>query len=194
MGERCVDAACVAPSPPTSTSAGPFACSVVSCPPLQPLCCTAAAATAAGNESQGYASRNEMVSQASSVRGEVRATFSFDAPGQQGWLTFDLDSELELERLELTASHLGPADRFLTVNTTLSSDSGCAFGLELQPRPSPTGEGPFVQGNEVSFNNNNDDFCYGGAVPGHASQIAVAIFALHPGDATLIISNITLRD
>ena len=68
------------------------------------------------------------------------------------------------------------------------------FGLELEPRPSPTGKGPFVQGNEVSFNNNNDDFCYGGAVPGHASQIAVAIFALHPGVATLSISNITLRD
>jgi hypothetical protein len=193
-GEQCVDAACVAPSPPTSMSAGMFACSVVSCPPSRPSCCTAAAATAAGNESQGYASRNEMVSQASSVRGEVRATFSFDAPGQQGWLTFELGSELELDRLELTGYHIGAADRFLTVNTNLSSDSGCAFGFELQPRPPPTGKGPFVQGNEVSFNSNNDDFCYGGAVPGHASQIAVAIFALHPGVATLSITNITLRD
>jgi hypothetical protein len=189
-GEQCVDAGCVAPSPAPSMSAGMLACSVVSCPPSQPSCCTAAAATAAGNESQGYASRNEMVWRASSsLEGGVSASFSFDAPGQQGWLTFELDSELELDRLEFIGQHFG-ADPFLTVNTNLSSDSGCAFGFDLEPRPPPTG----ARGANISFDNDDDEFCYGGARPGQARQLAFAIFSMHPGVATLFISNITLHE
>jgi hypothetical protein len=174
-------------------SAGMFACNVVSCPPSEPRCCLAATATATGNESQGYASRNQMVSDASSIR-DVRATFSFDAAGQQGWLSFDLGSELDLDRLEFTGFHDGAADRFLTVNTNLDSDSGCAFGFDLEPRPSAPGVPSVLGDASVSFNNDNDDFCYGGARPGRARQVAFAIFSLRPGEATLSISNITLHE
>jgi hypothetical protein len=190
-GQQCVDAACVEPSPPASMDAGRSACSVVICPQSRPRCCTAAAASANDNGSQGYASRNQMVMSASSVPGEVQATFFFDAPDQQGWLTFELDSELELERLDFTGYHSGAADRFLTVNTNSSSDDGCSFGFELDPRPAPPGQGPWY-GNDVAFNNGL--FCYGSGSPGHASQLAFAIFAMRPGEATLRISNITLRD
>jgi hypothetical protein len=190
-GEQCIDSACVAPSPAPAMSAGMSACNVVSCPASEPRCCLAATATATGNESQGYASRNQMVSDASSLR-DVRALFSFDAAGQQGWLSFDLGSELDLDRLEVTGFHGGAADRFLTVNTNLDSDSGCAFGFDLEPRPSPPGA-PFVLGDAIiSFN--NDDFCYGGARPGRARQVAFAIFSLRAGEATLSISNITLHE
>jgi len=190
-GEQCVDTACVAPSPPSGTSAGMFACSVVTCSPAQPNYCLAVTATATGNESQGYASRNQMVSRAGYFR-DLSATFAFDAAGQQGWLTFDLGSELDLDRIEFTGFHVG-ADPFLTVNTNLDSDSGCAFGFDLDPQPSPPG-GPPVLGNDISFDNDNDDFCYGGARPGHANQVAFAIFSTHPGEAMLMISNITLHE
>lgn len=152
----------------------------------------AAAASATGNESEGYASRNQMVVSASSDRNSVRATFSFDAADQQGWLIFQFGSELDLARLDVTGVHFGVADRFLTVNTNRSSEDGCSFGFELEPRPSPTGQGPGVLGNDVVFN--SDNFCYGNGRPGRASELAFAIFAMHPGEATLVISNVTLRE
>jgi hypothetical protein len=191
-GQRCVEAACVEPSPATGMSAGPLACSVLRCPPSEPSCCMAAAASATGNESEGYASRNQMVVSATSDRDSVRATFSFDAADQQGWLTFRFDSELHLARLDVVGAQFGVADRFLTVNTNRSSEDGCSFGFELEPRPSETGEGPAVLGNDIAFNSN--DFCYGNGRPGRASELAFAIFALRPGEATLVISNITLRE
>jgi hypothetical protein len=172
-------------------SAGMSACNVVRCPPSEPGCCVAATATATGNESQGYASRNQMVSGAGSPR-DVRATFSFDAAGQQGWLSFDLGSELDLDRLDFTGFHDGAADRFLTVNTNLDSDSGCAFGFDLEPRPSASGAPSGLGDASISFA--NDNFCYGGASPGRARQVAFAIFSLRAGEATLSISNITLHE
>jgi hypothetical protein len=186
-GQQCIDAGCVEPAPPPGTSAGRFACSVVNCPPSQPFCCVAVEATATGNGSQGYASRNDMVVMASSSPGEVRANFTFDAADQQGWLTFDLGSELDLDRLQITAVHFGSADRFLSVSTNRSDDSGCSFGFELEPRP-----GGF--GNDIFFNNNSGEFCYGDGVPGRARQVAFAIFSTRPADAMLVISNITLRE
>jgi len=191
-GQQCVDAACVAPSPPSSASAGVFACTVIDCPASQPDCCVAAEVTATGNESQGYVIRNEMVQGAHSFPGEVRANFSFDAADQQGWVTFQLGAELDLERIDFTGRVLGEADHFLSVNTNSDADVGCAFGFELELRPPPTGQGPFVFGNDnISVDDN--DFCYGGARPGRARQLAFAIFSLGPGDASLIITNIVLR-
>jgi len=191
-GLQCVDSACVAASPPASTSAGAFACSVVRCPASQPSCCLSVEASATGNESQGYAIRNEMVVSADAIRGEVRAGFIFDAPDQQGWVTFELASELDLDRLDFTGRHDGVADEYLTVNTNRSEESGCAFGFQLEFRPSPTGQGPGAFGNGVSFT--NDAFCYGGARPGRARELAFAIFSIDPGEASLVISNITLRE
>ena len=192
-GQECVENACVAPSAPSSASVGAFACSVVNCPPSQPFCCTAAEASATGNESQRYVVRNQMVDNAFSFPGEVRANFSFDAADQQGWVTFQLGAELDLDRLDFTGRGLGVADRFLSVNTSHDSDSGCAFGFELEFRPPPNGEGPFVLGNDNIFLNDND-FCFGNARPGRARELAFAIFSTQPGDASLIITNITLRE
>lgn len=188
--EQCVAATCVAPSPTPSMSAGMAACSVVTCPPSRLDCCLGAVATATDNESQGYASRNQMVVRANSVEGAVSAAFSFDAADQQGWLTFELDGSLDLDRVEFTGFHMGAADRFLTVNTNVDRDSGCAFGFDLEPRPSPTNVP--VYGDTVEFN--YDNFCYGGARPGQASQLAFAIFAAHPGGATFGVYNITLHE
>jgi hypothetical protein len=122
----------------------------------------------------------------------VRASFSFDAPDQQGWVTFQLDGEHDLSELEFTGRHAGVADRFLSVNTNRLDDGGCAFGFELDPLPRrPGSEPPFPLGNDVSFSSAN--FCYGNGVPGRASELAFAIFSTQPGDASLVISNITLH-
>lgn len=193
-GQECVDGACVAPGPVPSTSAGFFACSVVQCPPSQPSCCASVEASATGNQSQGYASRNEMVVSASAYPGEVRADFMFDAPDQQGWVTFHFQDELDLSRLDFTGRHEGVADRFLAVNTNRSDDTGCAFSFQLEFRPSPSGPGPFVRGNAITFNDN--DFCYGTSRPrpGRARALAFAIFSMRPGEASLVISNLRLRE
>lgn len=191
-GEQCIVSACVAPAPSPSTDVGRSACSVVECPASMPRCCTAAAVTAMGNESQGYASRNHMVSSANALGDEVRAVFSFDAAGQQGWVAFDLRAEIRLDSIDFTGSFQGATDQFLSVNTNRSDDSGCAFGFELEPRSAAPGEGPPLLGDDIFFNDR--DFCYGDAAPGSASQLAFAIFSTEPGEAELIISNITLRD
>ena len=190
-GQQCSDAACVVSiSPRGPNSAGAFACSVVSCPRFERGCCSAALASATGNERQGYASRDQMVDRAYSVRGQVRADFSFDAADQQGWLTFELGAELDLARLEFTGRHLGVADRILSVNTNQGEGAGCAYAFQLSPRPGSAGGGSFAFGDDIAFN--VDDFCYGDAQPGRASAIAFAIFSVEPGDASLIISNIDL--
>ena len=78
------------------------------------------------------------------------------------------------------------------MNTNVTAERGCAFGFQLAPRQPPTGDGPFVFGSTIPFNAN--DFCYGRTRPGRARELAFAIFSTEPGDASLVISNITLRD
>jgi hypothetical protein len=121
----------------------------------------------------------------------VVAKFSFDAADQQGWLTFEFGSELDLDRIDVTGHQSGKADRFLTVTTNRDGDTGCAFGFELdEPRPSPS-EQP-LYGKEVYFNDR--DFCYGNdSHPGRARQLAFAVFAREPGDAWLTISKVMLH-
>lgn len=194
-GQQCIDSLCVVQSSPSTSSAGVFACSVINCPPSQPSCCMTAEASATGNESQDYVVRNEMVERTFSFPGEVRANFSFDASDQQGWVTFQLGAELDLERLDFTGRVSGVADRFLSVNTNRSSDTGCSFGFELELRPPPSGQGPFLLGNDNILINDNG-FCYGNGNPrpGRARELAFAIFSLQPGDASLIITNLTLHE
>jgi len=192
-GQQCIDSACAAPSPPASKSAGVFACSVIQCPEQQPNCCTAAEASATGNENQNYVVRNVMVQRAFSFPGEVRADFSFDASDQQGWITFQFDTELDLEHVDFAGRGIGVADQFLSVNTNRADGNGCAFGFELEFRPPPNGQGPFVRGNDNIFLNDGD-FCYGQGRPGRARELAFAIFSMQPGDASLIITDIRLRE
>jgi len=120
------------------------------------------------------------------------AKFSYPAAAQPGGAPFSGGAELDFERIDFTGRVLGEADHFLSVNTNRDTDVGCAFGFELELRPPPTGQGPFVFGNDnISVDDN--DFCYGGARPGRARQLTFAIFSLRPGDASLIITNIALR-
>jgi hypothetical protein len=164
--------------------AGELACSVVSCPFGTDICCSSVSASATGNDDQAYAPRVQLVDRARSSFGEVRAEFMFDAPNQQGWVTFELGDELDLSRLAFIGRHEGVADRFLAVNTNRLDDGGCAFSFDLDPR------GPFAFGNDVQFN--NDAFCYGNGRPGRASELAFAIFSTRPGPAALVISNLAL--
>lgn len=184
----CAGAACPPPPSAERVSAGEQACSVVSCPPGTELCCMAVSASATGNGRQSYVPRVQLVDSARSRFGEVRAEFEFDAPNQQGWVTFELGAELDLARLAFIGRHDGVADRFLAVNTNRPDDAGgCAFSFDLEPRPSPFGA---VLGNDVPFN--NGAFCYGNGRPGRASELAFAIFSTSPGPATLVISNLAL--
>jgi hypothetical protein len=191
--QACVSSVCVQRISITSRDAGPWACSVLSCPDGAANCCSAAAASATGNIRQAYSSRLQLLESASSRSGEVRAEFTFEAPDQQGWLTFQLDGEHDLSQLEFTGRHDGVADRFLSVNTNrLGEDGGCAFGFDLQAQPQPPGSDPsFLFGSEVFFG--PAGFCYGNGIPGRASELAFAIFSTGPGDASLTISNITLH-
>jgi len=190
--QACQDAVCVQRVSVTSRDAGRDACSVMSCPAGAGACCSAASASATGNQRQEYTPRLQLLDFARSSVGEVRAKFTFDAPDQQGWVTFQLDGEHDLSELQFTGRHEGVADRFLSVNTNRFDSGGCAYGFELDPMPQPPGsDPPFLLGNEVSFSNAN--FCYGNGVPGRASELAFAIFSTQPGDAWLIISNITLQ-
>ncbi len=176
----------------TSRSAGGSACSVMSCPDGASDCCNSAVASATGNRWQQYGSRLHMLEDAGSRDGEVRADFNFDAPDQQGWVTFELDGEHDLSQLEFTGRHEGVADRFLSVNTNRFDTGGCAFAFDLQLQSRPPGSNPpFVFGTDVSFSDGS--FCYGDGIPGRASELAFAIFSTQPGSASLIISNITLR-
>jgi hypothetical protein len=190
--QTCRDAVCVQRISISSRDAGPRACSVLSCPGGDASCCSAAAASATGNQRQEFEPRLSLLTSATSSDGEVRADFSFSAPDQQGWVTFQLDGEHDLSELEFTGRHEGVADRFLSVNTNRLDTGGCAFGFDLQVVPRPPGsEPPFLLWSEVQFS--NADFCYGNGVPGRASELAFAIFSNAPGEASLIISNITLR-
>lgn len=191
-GEGCEAAACeglgcARPPDTEPVPAGELACSVVSCPPGTDICCSAVSASATGNGRQAYAPRVQLVDSARSRFGEVRAEFTFDAPNQQGWVTFELGAELDLARVAFLGRHEGVADRFLAVNTNRLDDGGCAFSFDLEPRP---GFGPFVFGNDVPFN--NGAFCYGNGRPGRASELAFAIFSTSAGEASLVISNLAL--
>jgi hypothetical protein len=184
--QRCQASVCVERIPLPGISAGANACSVISCPDTEPGCCSAATASATGNRHQSYSSQPQMVRNVGSQGGEVRADFRFDAPNQQGWVTFQLGDELDLGKLELTARHTGVADRFLSVNTNQLDSGGCAFAFELQSRTAPEGE----SFGEVELDDN--EFCYDAGQPGRASELAFAIFSDGPGPASLVISNITL--
>jgi hypothetical protein len=190
--QTCQNAVCVQRISTTSRNAGPWACSVLSCPGGADNCCSAAEASATGNQRQEFEPRLQLLRSADSDVGEVRAEFTFSAPDQQGWVTFQLDGEHDLSQLEFTGRHEGVADRFLSVNTNRLGDGGCAFAFDLQFLPQPPGsEPPFLLGSQVSFN--NGEFCYGNGVPGRASELAFAIFSTEPGLASLTISNITLH-
>jgi len=183
----CEGSACVVPRDPAPIPAGELACSVVSCPPGTDICCSSVTASATGNDDQAYDRRVQLVESARSRFGEVRAEFMFDAPNQQGWITFELGAELDLSRLAFIGRHEGVADRFLAVNTNRLDDDeegGCAFSFDLDPR------GPFAFGNDIFFN--DDEFCYGPGRPGRASELAFAIFSTRPGAAALVISNLAL--
>ena len=188
-GQICNNGSCVEGVVPASRSVGELACSVVSCPPGTEICCSAARAAATGNEGQAYAPRPHMVRLVESAFGEVRAEFSFDAPNQQGWLTFELGGELDLARLQFTGRRGGVADRFLSVNTNRADSGGCAFAFDLDFRPGPFGS-PLSFRSDVAFD--DDAFCYGTGRPGRATELAFAIFSTEPGEASLVISNIAL--
>lgn len=180
----CDGLSCVPPREVRPVPAGELACSVVSCPFGTDICCSSVSASATGNDDQAYAPRVQLVDRARSRFGEVRAEFTFDAPNQQGWVTFELGDELDLSRLAFIGRHEGVADRFLAVNTNRLDDGGCAFSFDLDPR------GPFAFGNDVQLD--NDAFCYGNGRPGRASELAFAIFSTRPGSAALVISNLAL--
>lgn len=193
----CSDVACEGPDcsaaapSPSRMPAGELACSVVSCPPGTDICCSSVSASATGNRAQSYASRMQLVDIAVSHFGAVRAEFTFDAPNQQGWVTFELGAELDLGRLAFFGRQEGVADRILSVNTNRVEDGGCAFSFEPEPRGGAFGLPPgAVMGADVFFN--RDDFCYGNGRPGRASELAFAIFSTSAGKASLTISNLTL--
>jgi hypothetical protein len=187
----CQSAACVLRIPVESRSVDSQACSIVSCPESGAACCTAAAASATGNQNQAYSSQLQMLRETRFNAGEVRADFRFDGPNQQGWLTFELGAELDLARLEFTGWRDGVSDRFLSVDTKQLDGGGCAFAFELERRPAPPGSGiPFVFYSDVDLGDGS--FCYDGGLPGRASELAFAIFSTQPGPASFAISNITL--
>jgi hypothetical protein len=187
----CQNGACVERISLTSREAGDLACSVVTCP-RGTSCCSAAIASATSNANDEYVSRLHMLREVIASDGELRAEFSFEKRDQQGWVTFELGEEMDIASLEFTGLHQGVADRYLTVNTNLLDNTGCSYAFELQPRPAPPGSGtPFVFRSRIDLD--DDSFCYGGARPGRAAELAFAIFATQPGPATLTISNITLQ-
>jgi hypothetical protein len=187
----CQSAACVLRIPIESRLVDSQACTIVSCPESDSACCNTAAASATGNQNQAYSSQLQMLRETGFNAGEVHANFRFDAPNQQGWLTFQLGAELNLAKLEFTGWHDGVSDRFLSVNTKQLDGGGCAFAFELAPRATPAGSSiPFVWYSDVDLD--DDSFCYDGGRPGRASALAFAIFSLQPGPASLAISNITL--
>ena len=189
--QECQNGACVERISLSTRDAGALACSVVTCPPGT-SCCSAAIASATSNADDGYVSRLHMLREVNSTEGEVRAQFSFEERDQQGWVTFELGQEMDIASLELTGLHQGVADRYLTLNTKLPNDRGCAYAFELEPRQAPPGSDTrFVLRSEIELD--DDSFCYGGARPGRATELAFAIFATEPGPATLSISNITLE-
>jgi hypothetical protein len=195
VGQVCEAAVCVDRLVVITRPAGPLACSVLSCPSGDGECCSAAAASATGNRRQDYESYLHMVRAADSVDGQVRADFRFDAPNQQGWLTFELAQEMDIRRLQFFGWHEGVADRFLSVNTNQADGGGCAFAFDLEWRPNPNPEsegGPqFVLGRDMQLD--SDAFCYGGGEPGRATELAFAVFSTQPGPASLIISNIRIN-
>ncbi len=189
--EVCEGGACVAASGAgamgsTSAEQG---CSVLRCRPGEGACCEHVAFSATEGDARDFASRVELLTEARTSQGEVRASFSFDAEDQQGWIKFALDGERELSRMEFTGRLEGAADRFLSVSTEQLDGSGCSFGLELEAQPSASGA-PVVLGNGVELN--QDDFCYGGARPGRAAEFGFTIFSTAPGAAALTITSVVL--
>ena len=189
--QQCQGGVCQAPVSLTTRDAGEHACSVISCPDGSNSCCSAAAASATGNLRQEYGPRLQVLQNVTSIDGEVRADFMFDAPNQQGWVTFELDGEHDITQVGFLGRHEGVADRFLSVNTNRLDDGGCAFAFDPQFVPTPDPEPPFTVGSLVRLG--SDEFCYGNGVPGRASELAFAIFSTSPGPAALVISNVTLH-
>lgn len=190
-GQICESAACVLRTPLDSRIADSRACAVVSCPASDPTCCSTAAASATGNQNQAYSPQLQMLRDIDFDAGEVRADFRFDAPDQQGWVTFQLGAELDLSKLEFTGWRDGVSDHVLSLNTRQRDGGGCAFAFDLDPRPAAAGSGmPLERYDEVEFR--DDSFCYDGGNPGRAVELAFAIFSTEPGPASLAISNITL--
>jgi hypothetical protein len=187
----CQSAACVLPIPVERRIVDSRACTIVSCPESGSTCCSATAASATGNQNQAYSPQLQMLQDAGFNSGEVRADFRFDAPNQQGRLTFQLGAELDLDRLAFSGWHDGVADHFLSVDTQQLDGGGCAFAFDPDPRPAPAGSSvPFVLHSNVDLDDGS--FCYGGGQPGRASELAFTIFSTEPGPASFAISNITL--
>jgi hypothetical protein len=167
-------------------------CNMVACPLGNFACCSGAVASATGSGRVQYADRPESVRDVRYEAGVLRADFSFSAPNQQGWVTFELTDEMDLSRLDFFGHAQGVADRFLVVNTNQVDDGGCSFGFDVEPRPPPFGVGPFVPGSVVPFESNGAS-CYGGGRPGRANELAFAIFSNAAGNASLVITNLMLR-
>lgn len=181
----CLGSTCQAPPLVVVAPVREQACSVVSCPGEAPGCCMAAAASATGNQTQSFTPQLHLVQRVRPWGRDIRADFVFEEADQQGWLVFELGSEIELSRLRFSGRRTGVADRFVSVHTTQQDAGGCAFTIELASRPEP-----FPRGEEVALM--RDDFCYGGGSPGRASELAFAIFSTSPGEGSLIISSIDM--
>jgi hypothetical protein len=167
-------------------------CNMVGCPLGNFGCCSGAVASATGSGRVQYVDRPQAVRDVRYEGGVLRADFSFSAPNQQGWVTFELNQEMDLSRLDFFGHREGVADRFLVVNTNQADDGGCSFGFDVELRPPPFGAGPFVPGSAVPFEANVAS-CYGGGRPGRANELAFAIFSNAAGNASLVITNIMLR-
>lgn len=192
-GERCEGGACVAASAEVEGAlAASAGCGVLSCPGGVGSCCRGVSALASGSGAQAFAARGDLVGAIAFERGAVTATFSFTEPGQQGWVAFDLGRELELSGVSFSGRQAGVADRLLTLSANRREGGGCVFAFALQPRPAPEGSGvPFVLGSEVALLSN--DFCFDRGVPGRASELVFGISASGRGEASLTVSQVTLR-
>jgi hypothetical protein len=188
-GQVCQSSVCVDRSSLSSLSIGVDACVVVSCPDPDRNCCSGALASATGNQHQSYSSQLHMLQHVETGDGEVLAEFRFDAPNQQGWLTFQLGEELSLSSLQVTGRRDGVSDRFLSVNTSWGDADGCAFALSLGE---PDAEGAVPPEFQAEVELGHDEFCYGGGLPGRARELAFAIFSTEAGIASLVLSKITL--
>jgi Cys-rich repeat protein len=189
-GQVCQASVCVERSSLSSVAIGADACVVVSCPDADPSCCSGALATATGNQRQSYSSQVHMLQEVEATAGEVRAEFRFDAPNQQGWLTFQFGEELGLSRLQVTGRRAGVSDRFLSVNTSRGDAGGCAFAFEPFEGDAEGSALPREFTADVELG--DGAFCYGGGLTGRASELAFAIFSTEAGFASLVLSKITL--
>ncbi len=160
-------------------------CQVVDCGTEAATCCRSTAAGALGNELESYAPRLELLESISVVDGAVVATFAFVAAGQQGTISFDLDTQYTLARATFIGRSSGAVDPFLTAAVEQRFGAGCAFAFDLQARlPAPE------LGSDIEFT--GDQFCYGGGVPGQGSRVVLTAHSSGPGSASLSISRLEL--